>query len=100
MIMWPFDRKDTGLPTTHKPTGAYIMWAGRPMPTCMLWGDREGNPYRGVAIRPRSSKPSIRLWVDLIPIIAKEKYMGKLDRNLRSLVVAIAASVWRRRTSL
>jgi hypothetical protein len=30
MIMWPFDPKTTGLPTTHKATGAYIMWAGSP----------------------------------------------------------------------
>ena len=30
MIMWPFDPKATGLPTTHKPTGAYVMWAGSP----------------------------------------------------------------------
>ncbi|HEY4842840.1 MAG TPA: hypothetical protein VIH78_12790 [Terriglobales bacterium] len=30
MIMWPFDPKTTGLPTRHKPTGAYIMWAGSP----------------------------------------------------------------------
>ena len=30
MIMWPFDPKTTGLPTIHKPTGAYIMWAGSP----------------------------------------------------------------------
>jgi hypothetical protein len=30
MIMWPFNPKTTGLPTTHKPTGAYIMWAGSP----------------------------------------------------------------------
>ena len=30
MIMWPFDPKTTGLRTTHKPTGAYIMWAGSP----------------------------------------------------------------------
>jgi len=30
MILWPFDQKATGLPTTHKPTGAYIMWAGTP----------------------------------------------------------------------
>jgi hypothetical protein len=30
MIMWPFDPKATGLPTTHKRTGAYIMWAGSP----------------------------------------------------------------------
>jgi hypothetical protein len=30
MIMWPFDPKTTGLPTTHKPNGAYIMWAGSP----------------------------------------------------------------------
>src|SRR5580704_15955627 len=30
MIMWPFDPETTGLPTTHKPTGAYIMWAGSP----------------------------------------------------------------------
>src|ERR1700691_5593098 len=30
MIMWPFDPKATGLPTTHRPNGAYIMWAGSP----------------------------------------------------------------------
>jgi hypothetical protein len=30
MIMWPFDPNTTGLPTTHKPTGAYLMWAGSP----------------------------------------------------------------------
>ena len=30
MIMWPFDPKTTGLPTHHKDTGAYIMWAGSP----------------------------------------------------------------------
>jgi hypothetical protein len=30
MILWPFDPKTTGLPTTHKPTGAYVMWAGSP----------------------------------------------------------------------
>jgi hypothetical protein len=30
MIMWPFDPKATGLRTTHKDTGAYIMWAGSP----------------------------------------------------------------------
>jgi hypothetical protein len=30
MIIWPFDPKVTGLPATHKPTGAYIMWAGSP----------------------------------------------------------------------
>jgi hypothetical protein len=30
MIMWPFDPKTTGLPTTHKPNGAYVMWAGSP----------------------------------------------------------------------
>jgi hypothetical protein len=30
MIMWPFDPKTTGLPTTHKATGAYIMFAGSP----------------------------------------------------------------------
>ena len=30
MIIWPFDPKTTGLQTKHKPTGAYIMWAGSP----------------------------------------------------------------------
>jgi hypothetical protein len=30
MIMWPFDPRTTGLPTAHKSTGAYIMWAGSP----------------------------------------------------------------------
>jgi hypothetical protein len=28
MIMRPFDPKTTGMPTTHKPNGAYIMGAG------------------------------------------------------------------------
>jgi hypothetical protein len=30
MILWPFDPKTSGLPITHHPTGAYIMWAGTP----------------------------------------------------------------------
>jgi len=30
MILWPFDPKTSGLATMHKPTGAYIMWAGSP----------------------------------------------------------------------
>jgi hypothetical protein len=30
MIMWPFDPKATGLPVTHRETGAYIMWGGSP----------------------------------------------------------------------
>ena len=30
MIMWPFDPKTTGLPTKHRPNGAYIMYAGSP----------------------------------------------------------------------
>ena len=30
MIMWPFEPKATGLPVTHRDTGAYIMWAGSP----------------------------------------------------------------------
>jgi hypothetical protein len=30
MIMWPFDPKTTGLPTTHRDHGAYIMRAGSP----------------------------------------------------------------------
>jgi hypothetical protein len=30
MILWAFDPATSGLPTTHKPTGAYIMWCGSP----------------------------------------------------------------------
>ena len=30
MILWPFDPKTSGLPTEHKATGAYIMYAGSP----------------------------------------------------------------------
>jgi hypothetical protein len=30
MILWPFDPKTTGLPATHRPSGAYIMYAGSP----------------------------------------------------------------------
>jgi len=28
MIKWPFDPETTGLPSTHKPTGSHVMWAG------------------------------------------------------------------------
>ena len=38
MIMWPFDPKATGLPITHKPTGAYIMWAGSPYANVHIMG--------------------------------------------------------------
>ncbi|GEB38037.1 hypothetical protein GLI01_20720 [Gluconacetobacter liquefaciens] len=30
MILWPFDPKTSGLPTVHKDSGAYIMYAGTP----------------------------------------------------------------------
>jgi hypothetical protein len=30
MIIWPFDPRVTGLPISHRDTGAYIMWAGSP----------------------------------------------------------------------
>lgn len=30
MILWPFDPVATGLPTTHRTKGAYIMWGGTP----------------------------------------------------------------------
>lgn len=35
MISWPFDPKTFGLPTVHKATGAYIMYAGSPGHTSM-----------------------------------------------------------------
>ena len=39
MIMWPFDPKTTSLPTTHKPTGAYIMFSrARLTPISISWG--------------------------------------------------------------
>jgi hypothetical protein len=41
MIMWPFDPKATGLPTTHKPTGAYIMFAGSPYAHVHIMGRPE-----------------------------------------------------------
>ena len=43
MIMWPFDPKATGLPTTHRDTGAYIMWAGSPYAHLHVMGRPEGN---------------------------------------------------------
>jgi hypothetical protein len=38
IIMWPFDPKTTGLPTTHKSTGAYIMWADTPYAHLQVMG--------------------------------------------------------------
>lgn len=43
MIMWPFDAKATGLPTTHRDTGAYIMWAGSPYAHVHIMGRPQGN---------------------------------------------------------
>ena len=43
MIMWPFDPKTTGLPTTHRKTGAYIMWGGTPWAHVHIMGRPEGN---------------------------------------------------------
>lgn len=43
MIMWPFDPKATGLPTTHRETGAYIMWSGSPYAHVHVMGRPEGN---------------------------------------------------------
>jgi hypothetical protein len=36
MIMWPFDPKTTGLPTTAKQTGTWIMYAGTPWAHLMI----------------------------------------------------------------
>jgi len=47
MIMWPFDPKTTGLPMTHKPTGAYIMWAGSPYAHLHVMG----HPLRNAAMK-------------------------------------------------
>ncbi len=43
MIIWPFDPKITGLPTTHRSTGAYIMWAGTPYAHVHVMGAPSGN---------------------------------------------------------
>ena len=36
MIMWPFDPKTSGLSTTPKKTGSWIMWAGTPYAHLMV----------------------------------------------------------------
>jgi hypothetical protein len=43
MIMWPFDAKATGLPTTHRDTGAYIMWSGTPYAHMHIMGRPKGS---------------------------------------------------------
>jgi hypothetical protein len=43
MIMWRFDPKATGLPSTHRDTGAYIMWASSPYAHVHVMGRPEGN---------------------------------------------------------
>ena len=42
MIMWAFDAKATGLPTTHRDTGAYIMWSGTPYAHMHVMGRPSG----------------------------------------------------------
>jgi hypothetical protein len=36
MILWPYDAKQSGLPTTPKKTGTWIMWAGTPYAHLMI----------------------------------------------------------------
>jgi hypothetical protein len=42
MIVWPLDAKATGLPTTPRDTGAYIMWSGTPYAHMHIMGRPEG----------------------------------------------------------
>jgi len=37
MIMWPFDPKTTGLPTTHNETGAFLCGWVRLTHICTSW---------------------------------------------------------------
>jgi hypothetical protein len=43
MIMWPVD-KSSGLPTTHRASGSYIMWAGTPYAHVHVMGPPSGEP--------------------------------------------------------
>jgi len=36
MVLWPFDAKESGLPTTPKKTGSWIMWSGTPYAHLMV----------------------------------------------------------------
>jgi hypothetical protein len=42
MILWPFDPQTSGLPTTHRPTEAYIMFAGTPWAHVHVMGNPQG----------------------------------------------------------
>ena len=46
MIMWPFDANATGLPVTHRDTGAYIMWARSPYAHLHIMGLPQGTPQK------------------------------------------------------
>jgi hypothetical protein len=43
MILWPFDPQTSGLPTTHRDSGAYIMFAGTPWAHVHVMGSPQGN---------------------------------------------------------
>jgi hypothetical protein len=49
MILWPFDPKTTGLSTTPKDTGAYIMRAGTPYAHLRIMGQPVGKPAEHVS---------------------------------------------------
>jgi hypothetical protein len=42
MILWPFDAKASGLHTSHRAEGAYIMWAGTPWAHVHVMGNPQG----------------------------------------------------------
>jgi hypothetical protein len=46
MIMWPFDPATTGLPATHRDTGAYVMWSGTPYAHVHVMGRPDGETVR------------------------------------------------------
>ena len=74
MVLWPFDAKHCGLPTTVRDAGAWIMFAGTPYAYLHICGTPwDGNEYasgddarwsmqyvkpRTVRTRPRS----VQLW--------------------------------------
>jgi hypothetical protein len=42
IIMWPFDPAATGLPSSHRSTGAYIVWPETPYAHLRIMGSTSG----------------------------------------------------------
>src|SRR3981189_2008264 len=99
MIMWPFDPKTTGLPITHRDTGAYIMWAGSPYAHVHIMGrpERRSAMPPAAAVTQRPPLPPLTRETAIQKVRLAEDAWNSRDPEKVSLAYTLD-SRWRNRS--